>query len=144
MFGYPVYVLDPKLQDGKKVLKWDSRAQQGIFVGFSLDHSTLVPLVLNPCSQHISPQYHVIFDDDFTTAPAISSELFRNQEFKRLFVTSREGYLVPLHTKTAEDLEVVIPGRPSPLLSNDWLLHEDLIAHRALAHLHADSDLPVS
>eukprot|EP00804_Cyclotella_cryptica_P001538 CCRYP_003742-RB/>CCRYP_003742-RB protein AED:0.39 eAED:0.39 QI:0/0/0/1/0/0/2/0/211 len=34
--------------DGKKIPKWESRARQGIFVGFSPRHSSLVPLVLNP------------------------------------------------------------------------------------------------
>jgi hypothetical protein len=34
VFGCPVYVLDPWLQDGKKIPKWDSKARQGIFVGF--------------------------------------------------------------------------------------------------------------
>jgi transposase InsO family protein len=48
VFGCPVYVLDPKLQDGQKIPKWDCKARQGIFVGFSSDHSSTVPLVLNP------------------------------------------------------------------------------------------------
>jgi transposase InsO family protein len=33
VFGCPVYVLDPKLQDNKPIPKWDSKARQGIFVG---------------------------------------------------------------------------------------------------------------
>ena len=52
-FGCPVFVLDPALQDGKKIPKWNSRVCQGIFVVFSPDHSSLVPLVYNPHSQHI-------------------------------------------------------------------------------------------
>eukprot|EP00804_Cyclotella_cryptica_P019457 CCRYP_006639-RB/>CCRYP_006639-RB protein AED:0.37 eAED:0.37 QI:0/0/0/1/0/0/2/0/99 len=55
---------------GKKIPKGDSRARQGIFVGFSPNHSSLVPLVLNPRTQHISPQFHVIFDDVFSTVPS--------------------------------------------------------------------------
>ena len=51
VFGCPVYILDPALQDGKKILKWDSRAHQGIFVGFSHEHSSLVPLIFNPHTQ---------------------------------------------------------------------------------------------
>ena len=62
-FGCLVYVLDQALQDGKKIPKWNSRACHGIFVGFLPDHSSLVPLVYNPHSQHISLEYHVIFDD---------------------------------------------------------------------------------
>lgn len=90
VFGCPVYVLDPKLQDGKKIPKWDARARQGIFVGFPPVHSSLVPLILNPRTQHISPQYHVIFDDKFTTVPALSSEQERNETFARLFESSRD------------------------------------------------------
>lgn len=48
VFGCPVYVLDPKLQDGKKIPKWKSGARQGNWIGFSLLHSSTVPLVLNP------------------------------------------------------------------------------------------------
>ncbi|KAL7475213.1 hypothetical protein ACHAW6_001139 [Cyclotella cf. meneghiniana] len=67
-FGCPVYALDAVLQDGKKIPKWNSCAHQGIFVGFSPNHSSLVPLVYNPHSQHISPQYHVIFDHAFSSS----------------------------------------------------------------------------
>ncbi len=37
-FGCPVYVLDPALQDGNKIPKWDTRARRGMFVGFSPNH----------------------------------------------------------------------------------------------------------
>ena len=30
-----------------------------------------VPLVLNPSTGHISPQYHVVFDDTFSTVPSL-------------------------------------------------------------------------
>ena len=65
VFGCPVYVLDPALQDGKKIPKSNSRACQGIFVVFASKYSSLVPLVFNPCTHRVSPQYHVIFDDGF-------------------------------------------------------------------------------
>jgi transposase InsO family protein len=67
VFGCPVYVLDPKLQDGKSIPKWNSRSRQGMFVGYSAEHSSMVPLVLNIETGHISPQFHVIFDDHFHT-----------------------------------------------------------------------------
>ncbi len=34
VWGCPVYVLDPRLQDGKKIPKWNCRARQGQFLGF--------------------------------------------------------------------------------------------------------------
>ena len=32
-----------------------------------------VALVLNPKIQHVSPQFHVVFDDKFTTVPYLTS-----------------------------------------------------------------------
>ena len=100
----PVYVLYPKLQDGKKIPKWERGVRQAIFVGFSPDHSTNMHLVFNPRTQHIYPQYHVTFDVDFTTVPAVSTNFFRNQEFERLFETNRERYLDPLDISALIDL----------------------------------------
>ena len=68
----PVYVLDLALQDGEKIPKWDSCLRQGISAGFLSKHSLLVPLVINPTTQHTSPQYHVIFDDDLTMVPSLN------------------------------------------------------------------------
>lgn len=72
-WGCPVYVLDPKLQQGKKLPRWDPKACRGIFLGFSPHHSSDVPLVLNLVTGHISPQYHVVFDDNFDTVILHSS-----------------------------------------------------------------------
>ena len=44
--GCPVYVLDPKLQKGKKLPRWQPRSRKGVFVGFSNQHSSDVPLYL--------------------------------------------------------------------------------------------------
>jgi hypothetical protein len=67
-FGCPVYVLDPKLQDGGKIPKWDTRARRGMFVGFSPHHSSRVPLILNLHSGKITLQFHVVFDNKFHIA----------------------------------------------------------------------------
>ena len=119
VFGCPVYVLDPRLQDGKKIPTWESHACQGIFVGFSPCHSTSVPLILNPRTQHISPQFHVIFDDAFTTVPFLLC-------FEHLFATSKECYIDPTD---------VIPT--SELLDDHWLSPSDL----AMCHLQRQQAL---
>ena len=67
VFGCPVYVLEPKIQDGKKLPKWQRRSRQAIYLGVSKLHSTTVHLVLNPESGKVTPQYHVVFDDHFST-----------------------------------------------------------------------------
>ena len=66
-WGCPVYILYPTLQQGKKLPKWQPRSRKGIFVGFSSSHGSEVPLILNPNTGHISPQFHVVFDDSFST-----------------------------------------------------------------------------
>lgn len=72
-FGCPVYVLDSTLQNSQKIPKWDPRVRIGINVGKSPFHAGSVNLIMNPRMGLISPQYHCVFDDSFTTLPAIRS-----------------------------------------------------------------------
>ena len=112
-FGCPVYVLDPTLQDGKKIPKWNSRARLGMFVGFSHEHSSLAPLVLNLQTGHISPQYHVIFDDKFETVPSLHTNASDiDNIYAELFCTSSEYYLDPDESWS----DVLHP----PSLSSTW------------------------
>jgi hypothetical protein len=67
VFGCPVYVLDPVLQDGNALPKWDSRCYQGVYVGHSPHHASNVVLVYNPKTKLVSPQYHIFFDEGFQT-----------------------------------------------------------------------------
>ena len=67
VWGCPVLVLKDQLQDGKAFPKWDARVRTGIFLGWSKHHASSVALVLNPNTDHISPQYHIVFDDKFET-----------------------------------------------------------------------------
>jgi GAG-pre-integrase domain len=66
-FGVPVYVLDDKAQAGFKLSKWVACARIGIYLGISPRHSRSVALVLNPKTGHVSPQFHIRFDDVFKT-----------------------------------------------------------------------------
>jgi hypothetical protein len=69
-FGCPCYVLDHHLQSGTgNIPKWEPRAGMGIYVGRSPSHASNIGLVLNPRTGHVSPQFHVVYDDDFTTTP---------------------------------------------------------------------------
>ena len=69
-FGCPCYVLDNRLQSGLTILpKWEPRARMGIYVGRSPAHASNVALILNPRTGHVSPQFHVVYDDDFITVP---------------------------------------------------------------------------
>ena len=69
-FGCPCFVLDARLQSGLgTVPKWEPRSRLGIYVGHSPAHAGTVALVLNPRTGHVSPQFHIVFDDLFTTVP---------------------------------------------------------------------------
>lgn len=106
VFGCPVYVLDPKLQDGKKLPKWKRRSRRGIYLGVSRLHSTTVHLVLNPDTGHVSPQYHVVFDDTFATV--FSDGEFTENVWNSLLISNIERHpdaddaadIIPFHTPT--------------------------------------------
>ena len=66
-FGCPTYVLDNALQSGQGVPKWKQRARLVIYLGPSPSHARTVALILNPRTGHVSPQFHVKFDDFFET-----------------------------------------------------------------------------
>ena len=67
-FGCPVYLLDSRLQTNPKgVPKSEPQSRLGIYVGHSPDHTGSVALVLNPKTGLVSPQYHVVYDDQFIT-----------------------------------------------------------------------------
>ena len=73
IWGCPVFVLDPKLQGGKKIPKWNRCSCLAQFLFFSEEHLSLVANVRNLTTGYISPQYHLVFDDLFQTV-FISSE----------------------------------------------------------------------
>ena len=67
VWGCPTYVLDPKLQDGKKLPKWKKRSRCGMYLGQSLDHHNTVGKILNFQTGFVSPQFHCVYDELFTS-----------------------------------------------------------------------------
>lgn len=67
----PIYVLDHRLHQAGSIgpPKWEPRSRVGIYMGHSPFHAGNVALVFNIKTGRISPQYHVVFDSDFTTVP---------------------------------------------------------------------------
>ena len=71
----PVFVLNRKLQGGiGGIPKWDPRSNAGVYLGNSPSHAGNVALVLSLTTGLVSPQYHVVFDDDFSTVEFIRSK----------------------------------------------------------------------
>ena len=74
-FGWSTYVLDNALQSGQGAPKWKERSRLGVYLGPSPNHPRSVALVLNPRTGHVSPQFHIKFDDFFETVQAKSTDL---------------------------------------------------------------------
>ena len=72
-WGCPAYVLDPKLQDGKKLPRWSPRSKLGQFLGRSKRHAGSVGLIRNLSTGKVSPQYHVVYDNHFTTVDSVTN-----------------------------------------------------------------------
>ena len=110
VFGCPTYVLDSRLQDGKKIPKWEPRARTGMFLGFSTEHSSMVGMILNIRTGYISPQFHVVYDERFETVTS-DMEIDLAETWIDLWQESREFYL--------EDWDPTIDG-PYPDLDPDF------------------------
>ena len=123
-WGCPVYVLDARLQSGKGgPPKWDPRSCLGIYVGIFQAHAQSVALVLNPRTGHVSPQFHVIFDDKFSTVPfLIKGEVPPNWE-KLVRESSQQ-----VHHETDVDTSQVFLDQQPPdegdALSDETTSHE--------------------
>ena len=66
-FTCPTYVLDNALQGQHYLPKWQKRAQLGVYLWPSPNHSRTVHLILNLRMGHVLPQYHVKHDNFFET-----------------------------------------------------------------------------
>ena len=80
-------------------------------MGFRKMHSTQVGLVINMLTSSISPQYHVVFDDIFSTL--VSSTAAYPEIWIRL-VTSRNSRI-----------QVMLDQDDDPELDDEWLTADE-------------------
>ena len=90
VWGSPAYVLSPTLQDGHKILKWAPRARRGQFLGHLKTHSSIIALIRNLQTGSISSQFHVVFDELFTTVHSVDDD--DTDIWVELFTGEREYY----------------------------------------------------
>jgi hypothetical protein len=130
VWGCPVYTLDPILQAGKKFPRWEPRSNHGVFMGFSHLHSSKVPLVLNSATRSITPQYHVDFDDHFSTVISVEREMDPPEHWAELCLdnttfnpldTATETALAPRvgGTMTEDGVELAADWQTSDLTTRD-------------------------
>jgi hypothetical protein len=116
VWGCPTYVLEPKLQNGQKLPKWNRRSRLGQFLGYSDEHSSLFANVRHLGTGYVSPQYHVVFNDLFKTVFSSGSDnALVDSICKNLYGTSCEIYATDEYD--AEDNLVYKP----PPLDEVWL-----------------------
>ena len=104
VWGCPVYVLDKTISDGKKLPRWKPRSSRQVYVGLSDKHASSVPLCLSLESGAITPQFHVVFDEDFTTVGSDPSNLpdFTTPEWQELFGASTYQYMLDPDDEAAQ------------------------------------------
>ena len=117
-FGCPTYVLDNALQSGQGAPKWKQRSRLGVYLGPSPSHARSVALVLNPRTGHVSPQFHVKFDDFFETVKDKSTDMDAPEpEWKYLSgFAIKKGRTDPAGRGTTDRL---IAPRRGPITTNN-------------------------
>ena len=72
VWGCPVYILDYWVANNKKLPKWEPKARRGVCLGSSPAHTSNVPLVLTLKTGYVTLEYHVVFDDCFSTVESMA------------------------------------------------------------------------
>jgi hypothetical protein len=96
------------------------RSRRGIYLGVSKDHSSTVHLVLNPETGNISPQYHCIFDDTFSTV--WSDGLFDHNVWENLINQTERHFSVEPNAEGS----VTLPPDFEPFSSD---INENTVHH---------------
>jgi hypothetical protein len=119
-FGCPVFVLEACLQAGHKIPKWEPHSWMAVYLGCSPQHASNVPLVMNIKTGLVSPQYHVVFDDHFTTTQCLATNVLP-ANWKLLFQEWSENVLAD--NPILWDSHILGPEwestEPPPTLSGD-------------------------
>jgi len=107
VFGCPVYILEKNLADNNGIPKWKACSYHGIYIGHSGHHASNVVLVWNPLKKLVSPQYHVIFNEEFTTVSPAAQDNHEHLDiaFQELLSACRWWHSDQFGTTTKHDTE---------------------------------------
>ena len=133
VWGCPVYVLQKSIADGKKLPRWKPRSTRCQLMGLSNRHASLVPLVLNPDTGYITPQFHVVFDDWFSTIAMTYEQLpdFFTDTWYKLFGDSSYQY-IDLDNDDAPNIEA--PTTTDEAAQQSYTQRESDVAHAIGTH----------
>jgi hypothetical protein len=140
VWGNPVYVLDPKLQQGKKVPRWKPRSRRDVLLGLSQEHSSEVTQVLNFSTGRITTQYHVVFDNIFTTVPSIEREHEPPSHWDELCMDESVHIPVDNEPEFLHDEWLT----PEEIEKKNWIEKREYIIRYALASQFGIQNQPVT
>ena len=83
-----------------------------------LDFGSFLTLILNLQTGSITPQYHVVFDDLFSTVTSVEREIDPPGNWAELCLENTT--YIPVETST-ESTSTASDGSPSPFLDLEWL-----------------------
>jgi len=92
-FGCPILVLDPSLQQGHKIPCWKPCSRVGVYLRLSPNYASSIPLVLSTTTGLGSPQFHVVYDDLFTTTTTFLQTIALPDTWSTLLSTSSYKYV---------------------------------------------------
>jgi hypothetical protein len=78
-----------RIQEDTSPLKWTRRTTQKVNVCHLYDYSTSVPMVWDPKTELVSPQFQVMFHNNFDTVQPIDPNKKLNDTMDRLFRTKK-------------------------------------------------------
>jgi hypothetical protein len=82
----------------------------GLYVGCLPSHAANVSLILNPRTGHVSPQFHVIFDDDFTTVSYLRTATIPPFWAELVSASSKLHVYTKRQVDTWQSLPELMPG----------------------------------
>jgi hypothetical protein len=116
VWGCLAIVLEPQLQNNKKLPKWNRHTRVGQFLGYLDEHLSLVANVRHLSTGYVSLQFHVVFDDLFETVVCIGdNDAVINSICDGLFERNQELYVEDEFN--ADDMLIYKPS----LLHKVWL-----------------------
>jgi hypothetical protein len=119
VWGSPVFVLDPALQDGKKIPKWNPISKLGMYLGNIPVHSSTVARVLNLRTGYITAHYHT-HDDLFSTVhnDGTALGLLTPEFWNGLLRTGLEDNVVADYNRAGNLI-------PLPPLQDEWMTGQE-------------------
>ncbi len=113
-------MLDPKVQDGNKIPKWNPRAHIGQSLGFSKLHSLSVGLIRNLRTNYVSAQFHVIHDQAYSTVyGGLQAKLKEDLNPEQFQIFLKSKWKSEEHVHALDEWDTTING-PLPNKAPHW------------------------